>query len=342
MKNHGDPTSPGNKEMVFGLRNSNIVISSSGTKSTETATPAKPEEKVAPPAQALAADDSNTSSSAAKVKIAFSDNCNKKINIESKIQEILKGCLSGASANPVATLDTSDLTKQPDFYTANWEFYYTQSFSKVTSSKVVGTDPLMVKSIAVDYKNPIPATITSTGTNAAAGFAIAGPWGAAGAAIIGLAARETGRGTETLVVEALGVEISGLDTSKILNNICKEDKVNSKELNALKDKKAELYLPVTVLYAKESSIKDCWHTLPNNSPDAKSEKMLKPDEATPFSGWLYRIQPREPEKILVASLRYCQKILIRIKILTHDSKKKKLIFPVRMLKQLFLFLPVAQ
>jgi len=227
-KNSGDPASPGDNEMVFGLRNSNIVISSSDKKTSD-----------------------NT----------VGDSCNKPH------KDVLKKCLSGVSAESAASLDTSN------FYTAKWGFGTTLS-----ESKVVDTDPLMVKSFTVNYKNPTAGIVTSAGTGAATGLAIGGPWGAVIGGLIGAAAA-------IIDVKRLEIEIP-------VPPYC--EAVNIEQLKTLKGESAKLYLPVTLTYATSKSLSTCWHSLPNRSPDVEMENL---QGRPPLSGWFYRIVDRKTPNI---------------------------------------------
>jgi hypothetical protein len=145
-KNSGDPTSPGDNEMVFGLRNSTILIS----------TP--PEKKSG----------DNTVSDKKTRDNNVGNTCNKSY------KDVLKKCLSGVIVDPVPSLDT------PSFYIAQWKRGTTLS-----EFNTINTSPLMLESFSVNYKNPAPGIITAAGTGATAGFAIGGPWGAVIGGLVG-------------------------------------------------------------------------------------------------------------------------------------------------------------
>lgn len=241
-KNSGDPTSPGDNEMVFGLRNSTIVIS-------------KPPEKK--PGDNTASDKKTSDNNVV-------NSCNKPY------EDVLKKCLSGVIVDPVPSLDT------PNFYAAHW-----RRGTTLSEFKTIDKNPLMVDSFSVNYKNPAPEIIKSAGTGAAMGFTIGGPWGAV---IGGLAG--------AIVIIATNKDLP----EKIIPLYC--DKVNKTQLETLKGKSAELYLPITLTYATDKSISECWRPLPNRSPEVEMETT---QGTAPLSGWFYRIlvrkTPAEKEKI---------------------------------------------
>lgn len=256
-KNFGDPASPGNKELVFSLRNSTILISQSG--SDKKADDGKP-----------AADQMDPT---AAVNSCPKPPDHKKGEKPITSDDYLSKCLSGVTAKATAARDTSVV-------------YVAQPACGTTlTSTAVDADPFMVKSIAVNYKNPAIAAVSSAGAGAVAAFGIGGPWGAAIGGLLGAAGQ---------LVTSMKVE----KWYERENNVCKEDRESDstrfEKLTAEK-KAPQLFLPVALPYETSKSITDCWHPLPNRSPEAIEAAMQNPQDLPPLSGWFYRIvDPKEP------------------------------------------------
>jgi len=152
-----DPASPDDKELVFSLRNSTILISSNSAGNEKKSGDGKQ------------ADDQADFASP-------TNSCTKQeIN-----NNILDKCLAGVNAKAIAAREKSFIyVAEP-----NW-------FTTIVSTSI-DTDPFMVKKISVNYKNPAAGIIVSAGAGAVTGFGIGGPWGAAIGGIIAAAGQVSG------------------------------------------------------------------------------------------------------------------------------------------------------
>ncbi len=246
-KNFGDPASPGDKELVFSLRNSTILISQSGL------------DKKA---------DSKQAADSADIALPI-NSCAPKRDGETQADiDVLRKCLSGVSVQAIANRDKST-------------FYVAQPVLGTTlKSTAIDADPFMIKSIAIDYKNPMVSVVSSAGAGAVAGFGVGGPWGAAIGGLLGA-------GGPIAVSMA---EIKWYERG----NVCKED-IGSDSTRfdklVLANKMApQLFLPVALPYETSRSLTDCWHPLPNRSHEAQEVEMQTPSQGLPpLSGWFYRI-----------------------------------------------------
>jgi hypothetical protein len=144
------------------------------------------------------------------------------------------------------------------------------------SAETVDGDASIIKTVTVSFNDQTKQEITRAGTGAAAGFGIAGPYGAIAGAILGAATSLPDRPKKA---EAIKTE-----KESFINRICKSDKVTADNVN--KPDNSALILPVTI-NLKEALPVDgddelCWHLLPDN-PFADGKGNGK------GNGWLYRI-----------------------------------------------------
>ena len=201
----------------------------------------------------------------------------------------LSKCLFPLTAKATAVRDTSA------FYVAK------PGYGTTLTSTAVDADPLMVKSIAVNYKNPAIGVVSSAGAGAVTGFGIGGPWGAAIGGVLGAAGQ---------LVVSKGEE-------KWYKRVCNEDRepdpTQFDKLVPSDTTVPQLFLPVTLTYENsKKGITECWHPLPNRSPDAMKAAMQKkakqkkamqettmqnPQGLLPLSGWFYRIVPGDPKEL---------------------------------------------
>jgi hypothetical protein len=262
MKNSGDPASPGDKEFVFSLRTSSILISKLEKTPNNSAQPA-PKKGDTPNNSAQPAGQSPPANTCPDPKDG------KEVPTG---DAVLSECLLDVSAQAAAARDKSA------FYVARPGFGTT-----VTSTTAVDTDPFMIKSITLNYKNPAIGIVTSAGAGAAAGFGVGGPMGAVIGGLLG------GGGAAAAAGAPPKVEIEWVE-----KNICKEDwQTGEARFDALKgaSKQAppQLFLPVAIDYKNEDSLSLCWHPLPNRSGEAVKAAMVNPEGPSPLSGWFYRI-----------------------------------------------------
>jgi outer membrane lipoprotein SlyB len=263
-KDTDDPTSPPDKTLVFSLRNSTILISQSATT--------KKTEAVNQGASKQGADQTDPT-----VPV---DSC-AKAEKEGDPLDPLKQCLSNVNAQATAT------SVKTAFYVA------TPAWGTTLKSTAVDADPSMLKSIQVDYKNPMIGIVSSAGAGATAGFGIGGPWGAVIGGLIGVAGG---------VIPAV-VHLEKLKLPEWCEkNVCKEDiELDSARFTKLKpaDKNIQLYLPVTLPYETDNSETQCWHPLPNRSSDALHAAIMASSKGEPIvpplSGWFYRIVAVDPD-----------------------------------------------
>ena len=262
-KDMRDPASPGDKELVFSLRNSTILISQSGTEK-------KPEDgkKVADQADSVTI-----------VSSCPAQQGEKPITPPITLDNLLTRCLFQVNAKASAIRDTSE------FYVA------TPEWGTTLTSTAVDADPLMVKSITVNYKNPTVGIVTSAGAGAATGFGIGGPWGAA---IGGLLA-------------GVGAAISAsmrAEEWKYENDVCQEDIQSLKpeefkglvsNLKAVNVDPPQLFLPIALDYKTSKNETKCWHPLPNLSDKALDAVINNRIGLPPLSGWFYRIVAVDPK-----------------------------------------------
>lgn len=267
-KNFGDPASPEDNNFVFSLRDSTILILPPETKNKAS------EEKKS--------DDQS-------VDISPRDGCqfpNKdKKNIKKlTAEDVFNRCFSGVSVKAAAARDTNT------FYVAS-----PGSGTTITPT-AVDSDPFMVKSISVNYKNPAVGIVNSAGAGAVAGFAIGGPWGATiggGLGVVG--------GLLNVVTIKSEPILEIYEPVSWIKNVCKEDQeaVNTKfaSLKKSADDDPHLFLPIALDYKTDVSLSKCWHLLPNRSLEATDSAMLSFKGPTPLSGWFYRLVPSaDPDK----------------------------------------------
>lgn len=265
MKNSGDPASPRDKEFVFSLRNSSILISKIEKTPNNSTQPASKKEN--PPNKSAQPVD----------QILATNNCPQPKGGEKGPtgDDVLNKCLLSVSAQAAAARDKSA------FYVARRGIGTT-----VTSTTAVDADPFMIKSITLNYKNPAIGIVTSAGAGAAAGFGVGGPMGAvvfglfeAGGAVIAAAGAAPVKGKEPV------------EWAK--KNVCKEDwqtdVARFAKLKSASEQPPQLFLPIVIDYKNGSSLSPCWHPLPNSSGEAVKAAMLNPKDPPPLSGWFYHI-----------------------------------------------------
>jgi hypothetical protein len=263
-KDIDDPTCPADKELVFSLRSSTILISPAGNEK-------KPSDGKPAADQADAISPSNT--------------CTKAEGNSSTSNDVLNKCLVGVNAKAAAARDKSVV------YVAK------PNCGTTIQSTSVDTDPFMVKSIVVNYKNPAIGIVSSAGAGAVAGFGVGGPWGAAIGGVVATAGQEmTFTDIKELYTKAAKANIPKPPWYK---DVCEEDKkIDISRFEKFSNKIPELYLPVTLDFESgKKSIKPCWHPLPNRSPAAIKKAMDDPQSPELLSGWFYRIiMPSKSDK----------------------------------------------
>ncbi len=249
-----DPASPGKNEFFFSLRDSKILISST----TGTGTKLGENKQAVDLGDAEAKDVCVTS---------------KKANATSNSDDDSLECLLKVSALATPARDTSHI--------------YTAKYDKGTAiqTTAVDSDPLLLKSITVNYTNPTKGIIGAAATGATTGYAF-GPWGALAGGVVGTV------GGIVKVYAAL--ERVPKELQPMLNKVCDEDKkLGIARFISLNDDKGQpqLYVPVTVDFlSSHASITDCWHPLPNRSKIVQITAITKPNDPEPLSGWFYRFQ----------------------------------------------------
>jgi hypothetical protein len=151
------------------------------------------------------------------------------------------------------------------------------SHTKMSASTIDGDDSI-IRSVTVSFDDQTKQVITRTGTGAVAGFAIAGPYGAVGGAMI------------TFIAELASNRTKSVDKYQDLLNsdlICNSDKLNLNDKEA--PVKLALILPVVIglneaVIVDENNKKSCWHILPNHPSMVKNIVMKEQNK-----GWLYRV-----------------------------------------------------
>jgi hypothetical protein len=259
-KDSGDPASPGDKELVFSLRNSTILISQSGTeKKADDGKKATDQPDLTTPVNSCP----ERKGEKPIIPSITYDNC-------------LRSCLSGVTAKAAAARDTS-------------AFYVAQpAWGTTLSSTAVDNDPFMVKKITVDYKNPMTGVVSSAGAGAVAGFGIGGPWGAAIGGLLGAATRlAAGMIPKKWYEENVCKEDREPDSERF-------EELEQKPAN--NTNVPQLFLPVALPYETSKSETVCWHPLPNRSPEAQEAEIQPATQGLPpLSGWFYRIIAVNPK-----------------------------------------------
>jgi len=270
-KDFGDPASPGDKEFVFSLRNSTILVSQSGMQKETSGTEKKE------------GDGKKAADQADSAAITPVNSCPepKQGEEKMKLNNCLRKCLFPVTAKATATLET-DI-----FYVAS------PGFRTTVTSATVDDNPFMVKSIAVNYSNPLPGIVTSAGGGAAAGFGIGGPWGAVVGGLLG--AVEGFLAPTKPPTKAKGEWKYGDDVcQEDMQPDTKEFKKRVHELKSADDEPPQLFLPVALPYKTSASESICWHPLPNRSDKAQDAAMEDPPKDL-LSGWFYRIVAVDPK-----------------------------------------------
>jgi len=173
----------------------------------------------------------------------------------------------------------------------------TSGYGTTVNTAPGDADPLLLKSIAVNYKNPAPGLIASAGTNAAAGLAVAGPWGAVAGALVTLAPADwsiwnTATPAAYLSVHSIGgkgtapVNQPGEQLKKL---ICSDAiaEVASSDYNAIIGKSPTLTLPIAIadpVPKPEIATKGCWRPLALNASLVVSQS---PE-------WFFRVVDADP------------------------------------------------
>lgn len=142
-------------------------------------------------------------------------------------------------------------------------------------------DPLLLKSVAANYKSPTATNLTRIGEEAALGMALYGPSGAGAAVLIGEivhAASAKGEFSARLnpkLRAKLGISPNLQSQRKLVSRkyICPDSTDHVK--NAALPERTLLLLPVTLEHTETGSV--CWHEFP------------KGDEAYSNQGWFYRV-----------------------------------------------------
>jgi hypothetical protein len=165
--------------------------------------------------------------------------------------------------------------------------------TKLTAKTVDGHDTLL-QSVSVSYNDSTPQVIAAVGTGAVAGFAIGGPYGAVGGALISGVAAAAEANYET------SLRFPPAQFNKLLkdqaiptpqqepftNLICKADKVDPSTVNR---PTLSLVLPVNVSLSDSENTdtdnRECWHLL-GVHPPTSSKNAISPSGG---NGWLYRM-----------------------------------------------------
>lgn len=145
------------------------------------------------------------------------------------------------------------------------------------AATAVDGDDFIIKTVTVSFNDQTKQAITRVGTAAAAGFGIAGPYGAVGGAIIGLAVSMPDRSRSP--------EKTPPKKELFTNLVCKSDEVTGDNVN--NPANIALTLPVTINLREalkgDAGKKDgCWHLLPDNPFKGENGNGNG-------NGWLYRI-----------------------------------------------------
>lgn len=233
-------------EMLFKLRSTNItILSGAASAKAESVTPAR---------------DAATSATSASAKADAT-----------KSSEVCKGktdpadCLAEVIVKPIAVSDN-----EGGHYIAIPADRSPWSRTGLAATTVDGDNDI-IKTVTVSFNDKTKQAIANAGTGAAAGFGIAGPYGAVGGAIIALAA---------------STEKSRAPNIKEI--ICKSDDVKDED-NLTQPDKIKLTLPVVIDLGDAMKVddnkKDCWHLLPDN-PLIKDNSQKKNQKG---NGWLYRV-----------------------------------------------------
>lgn len=142
-------------------------------------------------------------------------------------------------------------------------------------------DPLLLKSIAANYKSPTATNLTRIGEEAAVGMALYGPYGAGAVVLIGeiLNASPWGQAAARIPMAQSSQSSQNSQNSQNQSDlvsgqyICPDSTDHVK--NAALPEDTLLLLPVTLDHTKTGSM--CWHEFP------------KGDEAYSNQGWFYRV-----------------------------------------------------
>lgn len=218
-RNPTEPTSPPKKAVVFSLRSSTVVLTMLG---------------------ASAKDAASTGG-----LVASSDACKGYPSGSTQV-EVRSWCLDhiAAAVSPARTVDA---------------IYVAKPSLSTTLSPSSLDDPLLLKSLAISYKNPAVTTVSAAGTGATAGFAIGGPWGAVGGALLSVVSMNTS-----------GTIVSGEQSPLICG------RPGNSDLPPVDKSVPQLLLPIAVAYPSPTQSEDekdkCWRPLteagskPNSSP----------------------------------------------------------------------------
>jgi hypothetical protein len=262
-----EPTDPAKDEVVFALRSSSIVLSSPSAVKQSNAQPLYGQNTQ----QLSRADTSGTTGP----KIV---DCGSA----GQAEQMWRDCINLVSVDTVPTAHISDIYVVHQLHGVS---------IKITPEKDL---PLLPASLTENYSNPETATITSVGTNAAAGYTLGGPVGAIVVAGTGLAEQYFVRDdrvalyvkNEDLVklLKALPKSVAQQATISRppwppkVAKLCLDQDIEKPSADKLPNKPS-LYLPVSLDHTIPEAF-PCWHAFPQG------------DDAYTNWGWFYRVIDR--------------------------------------------------
>ncbi|MBX9657232.1 MAG: hypothetical protein K2X00_01605 [Nitrospiraceae bacterium] len=235
------PSSPADDELIFGLRTSVVLLTS----------PAQKPIKLGDPSPSPAS--------------PVEDVCSP-LGADSASRDAISRCLETVTALAIPIRDEQHL------------FSATPNWGTTVTVTAVDADPLMLKTLSVNYKNPGVGVVKAAGAGAVTGFAIGGPYGAlAGGAIGALSTLPMG-GSVPLNEEGL----AGWKTK-----LCANDRktFEASEAVAPAEKVAQLFLPAALEYGSNPADFECWRLMPNARPQDLG-----------LTGWVYRFQPIDQDE----------------------------------------------
>lgn len=235
------PASPADDELIFGLRTSVVLLTSPAPK------PTKPGDSSPSPASPV------------------EDVCSP-LKAGSPSQDAISRCLETVTAGAIPIRDEQHL------------FSATPNWGTTLTVTVVDADPLMLKTLSVNYKNPAVGVVKAAGAGAVTGFAIGGPYGALAGGVIGALGTVPMGGGRPLNVE----ELADWKTK-----LCVNDRKTFEAFEALApaEQAAQLFLPVALEYGSNSAGIECWRLMPNARPQDLG-----------LTGWVYRFQPVDQDE----------------------------------------------
>jgi len=251
-----NPSSPTEKVFLFSFRNTNIMVDQSPQQNAD------------------------SSKSAGPTTVNHRNACDDEKTKEEN--DLLLKCLSNVFVTPSPVRE------------GNTVFSAAPSWGTTITTAVFDTDPLMIKSVTLNFKNPAVGVAAAAGGGAAVGCAFGGPWGCAigaGVGVLGYAAEQIT--TMTFVNGTAQFDyITPPYEHRWYDKVCVEDFLNENgeaDSNVRREKLdsiesvSSLELPVVVEY--RNNISRCWHPLPS----AHAHGNLS--ERSRLTGWFYRFYP---------------------------------------------------